>query len=54
MNERPDKTAAAPVVRKTWVAPALTCLPKLTQLTLQTGTGIPGECGTGFGGSTCF
>jgi len=29
-------------------------LPRLTMLTLQTGAEIPGNCGTGGSGSTCF
>ena len=35
-----------------WVSPRIEELPRLTELTLQTGSGIPGECG--IGGSTCF
>jgi hypothetical protein len=38
--------------RRPWTAPALTPLPRLTELTLQTGGGIPGGGGTGGGGST--
>ncbi|HTY07277.1 MAG TPA: hypothetical protein VMC86_12220 [Gemmatimonadales bacterium] len=41
---------AGPGVRKPWVAPQLTELPKLTDLTLI--SGIPG--GGGIGGSTVF
>jgi hypothetical protein len=29
-------------------------LPHLNKLTLQTGSEIPGDCGTGGSGSTCF
>jgi hypothetical protein len=43
-NERP--------ARRPWVAPAIRELPRLTDLTLQTGGGIPGGGGTGGGGST--
>ncbi len=53
MNVRVD-TPRIPVLRRPWVAPSLTTLPKLTQLTLQTSGGIPGGCDTGGGGSTCF
>ena len=45
--ERPEAAS----VRKPWVAPALTQLPPLTELTLQTGGGIGGG---GSGGSTVF
>ncbi|HEU0052154.1 MAG TPA: hypothetical protein VFQ39_03210 [Longimicrobium sp.] len=38
--------------KRAWTAPALTPLPRLTELTLQTGGGIPGGGGTGGGGST--
>jgi hypothetical protein len=45
-NNKEDTT------RRPWVAPAIRELPKLTDLTLQTGGGIPGGGGTGGGGST--
>jgi hypothetical protein len=35
-----------------WQAPEVKDLPRLTELTLQTGGAIPGDCGTS--GSTCF
>ncbi len=35
-----------------WVPPQIVDLPSLTDLTLQ--TGIPGDCGIGGSGSTCF
>jgi hypothetical protein len=42
--------------RRPWAAPHVEDLPHLTRLTLQTGAGdeIPGNCGTGGSGSTCF
>jgi hypothetical protein len=53
MTERaPAAPTAAP--RRTWTAPAVTDLPRLTELTLQTGPFIPGGGGTGGGGSTVF
>jgi hypothetical protein len=38
--------------RHAWTRPEVTDLPRLTELTLQTGSGIPGGGGTGGGGST--
>jgi hypothetical protein len=38
--------------RSVWVAPEVRDLPRLTDLTLQTGGDIPGEGGTGGGGGT--
>jgi hypothetical protein len=46
-----NESKIAPV-RRTWVSPEVTDLPRLTELTLQTGPGIPGGGGTGGGGST--
>ncbi len=40
--------------RRPWVQPAVEELPRLTELTLQTGDPIPGGGGTGGGGSTVF
>lgn len=40
------------VDRRPWTPPVLEPLPKLTDLTLITGSGIPGGGGTGGGGST--
>lgn len=51
-RSRPTVTAAA--ARKPWLAPRVDDLPRLTELTLQTGGAIPGECEIGGGGSTCF
>lgn len=42
------------VHRKTWAAPAVEEMPRLTELTLQTGNMIPGGGGTLGGGSTVF
>lgn len=50
----PQAMHAAPADRKPWLAPRVDDLPRLTELTLQTGGGIPGECQTGGTGSTCF
>jgi hypothetical protein len=38
--------------RLPWVAPRVEALPRLTELTLATGGGIPGGGGTGGSGST--
>jgi hypothetical protein len=38
--------------RSPWVAPRVEGLPRLTELTLTTGGGIPGGGGTGGSGST--
>ncbi|HXC25607.1 MAG TPA: hypothetical protein VNU46_06805 [Gemmatimonadaceae bacterium] len=38
--------------RRPWTPPVIRELPRLTDLTLQTGSGIPGGGGTGGGGST--
>ncbi len=53
-SERPTSahSQGAPMDRRPWVAPAIRELPRLTDLTLQTGSGIPGGGGTGGGGST--
>lgn len=47
--------AAPPRARRPWTAPRVEELPHLNKLTLQTGGDeIPGDCGTGGSGSTCF
>ena len=48
-----DPTRQAPrPARRRWEAPSVTDLPRLSELTLSTGPGIPGGGGTGGGGST--
>jgi hypothetical protein len=45
-----DSSAApAPTPRKAWKAPVVTRLPRLTDLTLATGSGIPGDANIGTG-----
>lgn len=44
---------SAPASKAAWVAPAIEEMPRLTELTLQTG-GIPGGNVIGTGGSTVF
>jgi hypothetical protein len=51
MNMTPTNSASAPATREPWEAPAVTRLPRLTELTLATGGGIPGGGDVG-GGST--
>lgn len=46
-SEAPSRPSPA---RRPWVSPAVSDLPRLTQLTLTTGNPIPG--GSGSGGST--
>ena len=46
--------ASAPAEKPRWVQPEITDLPRLTELTLLTGSPIPGGGGTGGGGSTVF
>jgi len=46
------RTPATPAARLPWESPVLSQLPRLTELTLATGGGIPGGGGTGGGGST--
>jgi len=50
-----DRTRTQPpsrAPRRPWAPPVVDPLPRLTELTLQTGPGIPGNGGTGGGGST--
>ena len=50
---RPTAPAPKPEARRrAWVRPTLTALPRLSDLTLSTGPGIPGNGGTGGSGST--
>jgi hypothetical protein len=46
--------SSAPVRRAAWEPPTLVELPKLTELTLQSGPPIGGGGDTGNGGSTVF
>ncbi|MBE0593334.1 MAG: hypothetical protein IH616_13130 [Gemmatimonadales bacterium] len=46
--------ASAPAEKQRWVQPEITDLPRLTELTLLTGSPIPGGGGTGGGGGTVF
>ncbi|HEX6747805.1 MAG TPA: hypothetical protein VF092_10980 [Longimicrobium sp.] len=48
----PTRQAPRTVQRRRWEAPSVTDLPRLSELTLATGPGIPGGGGTGGGGST--
>ena len=50
MNPFSTAGLPAPASREPWEAPAVTRLPRLTELTLSTGGGIPGEGDVG--GST--
>ena len=50
---RPDPEEPMPR-RKAWLRPEVSDLPRLTDLTLQTGSPIWGGGGTGGGGSTVF
>ncbi len=45
---------APPNERKRWVPPSIDDLPRLTDLTLQTGSPIGGGGDTGLGGSSVF
>jgi hypothetical protein len=50
MTPHCSEAPARPASRRAWVCPVITDLPRLTQLTLTTGTPIPGSSGSG--GST--
>jgi len=58
MIEKPDSpeagTRRSPTKRRAWQNPTIVELPKLTELTLQSGGPIGGGGGTGGGGSTVF
>jgi hypothetical protein len=53
--EIPERTSSEPdsarVAVRPWISPSIQTLPRLSDLTLQSG-GIPGGGGTGGGGST--
>jgi hypothetical protein len=53
-NDRSEEVPVSREGRRAWVRPTVEELPPLTDLTLQTGPGIPGGGGTGGGGSTVF
>lgn len=50
----PSQTQQRESPKQAWVAPEVTELPRLTELTLQTGDPIWGGGGTGGGGSSVF
>ena len=52
MSNASTPRSSSAVVRRPWEAPRVNDLPRLTELTLATGPGIPGNGGTGGGGST--
>ena len=52
MAAPPSLAGSSQTPRREWVSPRVADLPRLTELTLQTGSGIPGGGGTGGGGST--
>lgn len=51
---RADAAPTAVAARQPWMAPEVSDLPRLTELTLQTGAAIEGDCAMGGSGSTCF
>lgn len=52
MNSVSSSRTPQPAARLPWETPEVTALPRLTELTLATGGGIPGGGGTGGSGST--
>lgn len=50
-NASTPRSSSAPT-RQPWESPRVSDLPRLTELTLATGPGIPGGGGPGGGGST--
>ena len=53
VTQRDDADAQrGQMVKRPWIRPAVTQLPKLSELTLQSPTPIPGGGGPGGGGST--
>ena len=53
-HQGPHRASPPAPARRPWVAPRVEDLPRLTELTLQSNGGVPGECLPGGGGSTCF
>lgn len=51
-NHEPKPETTATAERRSWIAPRVQDLPRLTELTLATGGAIPGGGGTG--GTTVF
>jgi hypothetical protein len=51
-NEHARDSAGISAPRSAWTAPVVTQLPRLTDLTLQTGAPINGGGGTGTGSTT--
>lgn len=49
-----DSVTAASNARRPWTAPAIVDLPPLRELTLQTGTGIPGGDTNGGAGTFSY
>jgi hypothetical protein len=52
MSPKSSAGQPQPKQRRTWVTPRVLDLPRLTDLTLTTGSPIPGDGGTGGSGST--
>lgn len=52
--DAPDPSNEPSDGKRPWVSPKVTELPRLTDLTLQTGSPITGDGNTGGGGSTVF
>ncbi len=50
-HSTPVSQPTSELARRPWISPAIRELPRLTDLTLDTGMGIPGS---GSGGSTVF
>lgn len=53
-STRSEAGPAGPTARQPWSRPEIKDLPRLSELTLQTGGAIDGGIGTGGGGSTVF
>lgn len=52
--DRPADKGAGTTKKAPWIPPKVTELPRLTDLTLQTGSPIPGDGDTRGGGGTVF